>query len=252
MHEGRIILTSYFKIDAMDYDNPAARLLAILEAGTKNDANKSCRQTWHELLGTGNSQALLMSRLGKLFALPEQITQAIDDNFPGHRKNSTHWESQVNHAFLAQELNGKWGSFIGHIDSHTISYLGLTAELLQTKANTKTIADDQMLEVRNKLEELYQDVLTSDLETDIKTYLIRYLRQILTSIDEYFLTGALPILEATGTLLGHAFVDEKYRDFLRNEELGNRIFECLTSMANVVTVAIGLPQLTQTIALLTN
>uniref|UniRef100_Q47D46 Uncharacterized protein n=1 Tax=Dechloromonas aromatica (strain RCB) TaxID=159087 RepID=Q47D46_DECAR len=234
----------------MDYDNPAARLLAILEEGQQKDANQNCRQTWNELLKTGNDHAVLMSRLGHLFALPEQITQAIDDNFPTHRKNCTHWESQVRNAFYAQVLNGNWSSFIGQIDSHTISYLGFTAELLQTKANTKSIADDQILEVRAKIDELYQEVLTSNIPSEVKTYLTRYLRKILNSIDEYFLTGALPILEATGTLLGHAFVDENYRSFLKNEKLGNRIFECLTAMANVITVAVGLPQLTQALALL--
>jgi hypothetical protein len=237
-------------IDAMDYDNPAGRLLAILEEGKKKDVNQNCRQVWCELLSAGNDHAVLMSRLGHLFELPAQIIQEIEDNFPAHRKNSAHWQSQVNHAFYVQALNGNWGSFIAHIDDHTISYLGLTAELLQTKANTKFIADDQILEVRNKIEALYEEVLAGDIPSEVKIYLTRYLRKILCSIDEYFLTGALPILEATGTLLGHAFVDEKYRSFLCSEELGNRIFECLTSMANVVTVAVGIPQLTQTIALL--
>jgi hypothetical protein len=236
----------------MDYDNPAARLLTILEAGKTKDVNQNCRNTWGELLGSGNDYALLMSRLGHLFELPAQIIQEIEANFPTHRKNSAHWQAQVNNAFYVQALNGNWGSFIGHIDDHTISYLGLTAELLQTKANTKAIADDQILDVRNNIDSLYQEVLASDIPSEIKTFLTRYLRKILCSIDEYFLTGALPILEATGALLGHAFVDEKYRSFLCSEELGNRIFECLTSMANVVTVAVGIPQLTQTIALLSN
>lgn len=182
--------------------------------------------------------------------LPHQIRQAIEMNFPAHLKNCTHWEGRIQKAFMSQNINGDWGSFIAHIDDHTVMYLGLTAELLQTKANTKSIADAEIQEVRERIAQIYNEVRNSELSIDIKIYLVRYLQKIITSIDEYYLTGAIPVLESVGALLGHAFVDKKYCDFLRNEELGERIFECLTAMANVVTVAVGLPQLTQAIALL--
>lgn len=234
----------------MNYDNPAARLLLILEAGKAIETTKNCRVTWDVLLKTDNNQPLLMSRLGKLMDLPHQIKQAIASDFPAHLKNTSHWEARVQKAFLSQNLNGDWGSFISVIDDHTISYLGLTAEILQTKANTKIIADEQLEDTKIKIQELYSEVSGKDLPSEIKIYLLRYLSKIIISIDEYHLSGAIPILESSETLLGHAFIDEKYRNFLRDEELGGRIFECLTAMANVVTIAVGLPQLSSAIKLL--
>ncbi|TXT31618.1 MAG: hypothetical protein FD131_1035 [Rhodocyclaceae bacterium] len=236
------------KIDAMDYDNPAARLLTVLEEGQKLNAQGSCRAAWDELLKAQGNQALLMSRLGKVMELPQHIIQAIEENYPSHRKHAAHWESQVNAGFTHQSLGSNWQSFMGHIDSHTLSYLAMTSELLQQKSNTKSIEDASILEARNKLEELYKEIRSADIPTEIRLYLIRHLRQILESIDEYFITGALPILDTTGTLLGHALIDEKYRNFLRDEAIGARIFECLTAMANVVGVAVGIPQLSVAIA----
>lgn len=234
----------------MEYDNPAARLLSILEAGKNLPGSGACRKTWHHLLQTDGSHSLLMSRLGKLFELPRQIEQDLQDNFPDHVKHARHWSSQVETAFMSQNLLGDWGSFIGHIDAHTISYLSLTAELLQTRANTKTIADDSIHEIRERLSAIYDEVLAAEIPDEVRVYLVRYIRSILNSIDEYFLTGALPVLAATGTLLGHTFLDERYRSVLANTALGTKLYECLTAMANVVTVAVGIPQLSTALALL--
>ena len=43
--------------------------------------------------------------------------------------------------------------------------------------------------------------------------------------------------------LGHAFVDENYRNSIQKTEIGKQLITVLTSVASVVTVAIGLPQL---------
>ena len=93
-------------------------------------------------------------------------------------------------------------------------------------------------------------MLSSDIDIEVKKYLIRYIRKILTGIDDYFLTGALPILEAVETAVGHANIDKKYKTFLTDTEFGKKILDTLAATANVVTVAVGLPQLTTAIAMI--
>jgi hypothetical protein len=49
----------------MNYDNPAARLLALLERGKKIPAGSTnCREAWQQLLNVTNDDPLLMSRIG--------------------------------------------------------------------------------------------------------------------------------------------------------------------------------------------
>lgn len=71
---------------------------------------------------------------------------------------------------------------------------------------------------------------------------------MIVSIDKYRLTGALPLLDAIDTTIGHAFLENGYKSFLTDTELGKRLLDTLGSMANVVTVAVGIPQLTLAIA----
>lgn len=236
----------------MNHDNPAARLLAILEKGKQIPPNTNCRQAWLQLLVVdGNSQnALLMSRLGKVMELPEQIFIALKDDFPHQMNSWSHCESQVNSGFTKQNLHASWDSFINYIDVHTINYLLMISDLLQVKTTVKSIADEEVNALREKINNIYEEILESELPDEVKKYVIRYMRKILIGIDEYHLTGVLPLLDAMDTMVGHAMVDAEYKNFLKDTELGKKILDTLSAMASVVTVAVGIPQLTQTIVLL--
>lgn len=236
----------------MNYDNPAARLLVILEKGKTMSSTSNCREAWEALLETRGDTPLLMARLGKVMELPKLVIATLQEEFPQQGDTWSHWEAQVNAAFMVQNMHANWDSFISNIDAHTITYLKMASSLLQAKSNTRLIADADLASVREELDKILVEILSSDLPEEVRRYLVRNLRKIIGSIDEYRLTGALPLLDAVETALGHAAVDKQYKSFLTDTELGKRLLDTLGSMANVVTVAVGLPQLTQAIALLTS
>lgn len=53
----------------MNYDNPAARLLSILERGKTKTPATNCRAVWEDLLEAKGDLPLLMARLGKVMEL---------------------------------------------------------------------------------------------------------------------------------------------------------------------------------------
>jgi hypothetical protein len=234
----------------MNYDNPAVRLLAIINEGKGHSVEANCRKVWEKILRVENNNPLLMSRFGNVMELPEAAINAIRDNYPNQGNTWSHWESQVNGAFMSQDLNGQWQSFIGRIDGHTITYLTVAADLLHAKSNTKAILGDEVSALRDSLNEILSTVISGDLPEDVKKFVVRNIRKILLSIDEYSITGALPILDAVESTLGHAHIDKQYWSFLRDTELGKRLLDTLRAMANVVTIAVGLPQLSQALMLL--
>ena len=237
----------------MQYDNPAARLLSILTAGKNIATNEPCRKAWFGLLDTQkNDHALLMSRLGKLMSLPQEIIDQTKQLFPNQRPTWDHWSRQVNAGFASQNLNGHWDSFINHIDDHTLTYLAMSADLLESKSSIGSLDLDSLVDLRTNINELLDIVLASETPNDIKKYVVHHLRKILTAIEEYKITGALPILDAVESTIGHAYLDSGYRSFLTSSDVGARILETLAATANVVTVAVGIPQLAQGFALLAN
>ncbi|MCQ8128312.1 hypothetical protein [Methylomonas rivi] len=232
-------------------DNPAARLLAILEAGALQNSKNNCRNVWRELLGVQTGRdALLMSRIGKVMELPEQAIEIINRDFPNQKSTFNHWNTKVNQAFSQQNLNSEWGSFQAQIDQHTLTYLRLTAELIQTKLPTKLLEQETIEELRSRINQLLNEVIDGDFKNEIVEYVARYLQRIITALDEYRISGAVPIIEAVDASLGHAFFDESYREVITKTEFGQKFITVLSAVASAVTIAIGAPELPHVIHLL--
>ena len=226
-----------------NFDNPAKRLLHILRAGRKKPAGESCRKVWHELLDTNGDEAILMSRLGKVMTLPGEIVQAYRRHYPNQSGTWNHWFQQVTNAFVSQQLASNWQSFNGHIDDHSMTYLGMTADMLANRDYVETLEAEQVEALRSDAQELLNETLQSDLDPKVKDAIARHLQRLLTALNEYVLTGALPVLDAVEGGIGRIALDEKYADALKNTSIGQRFVNVLTTAANIVTVVVGLPQL---------
>lgn len=228
----------------MDSDNPAARLYSILDKGKKIDGNSRCRDVWQGLLNVNTpEQALLISRLGKLMELPQKIIEIVQSEFPNQLKTCNHWSTQVDKAFMVQNLNDKWATFTNHIDAHALNFLSITTELLQTKLPTKLLNEDELNDIRDSINDLLKETMESDIPNEIKQYISRKLHELLLHVDEYRITGVQPIMDGMETILGHAFYDIEYRKCLSGTSLGEKLFDVLNKISSLVTVALGAPQL---------
>lgn len=227
----------------MELDNPASRLHTILAQGKTISAKESCRVAWGKLLGSGSNPTLTLSRLGKVMELPQQSLEALEFAFPHRVSASQHWVTQLSAAFGRQDLDGQWDTFIRLVDEQTMSLLGLTADLLGARDNRSPLDIKELDDVRKRLDELLVAVLSSDIAADVKRWVVAYLRKIIAAIDDYRITGAMAVVEAADGALGHACANPAYRSFLTNHELGQRVLDCISAAANLVTIAMGLPGL---------
>lgn len=76
-------------------DNPALRLLDVLEQGQRHPASTSCREVWKALLLAQNlSEYQLLSRLARVLELPERIEQVREDHFSSLRNKSDYWRAK--------------------------------------------------------------------------------------------------------------------------------------------------------------
>ena len=228
----------------MHTDNPAGRLLHILQEGIDIDPNTICRDVWFKLLEIEDKNlALLMSRMGKVMELPEQIVSQLQYHYPNQDNTHEYWVNKVNEAFSTQNLNGCWKEFNNNIDEHTINYLSIYADLLDAKENTQILKEDKLSEIREKINDLLTDILEEDIDEHFKKYIVDYLRKITVAIEEYKISGAAPIVESIEKILGHSSIDEKYRENLFKTKAGEKIITALHTVASMVTIAVGLPQL---------
>ena len=231
---------------ALLYDNPAAALQSILEKAIAEKHDQSCHIVWRRILNvTPEDQGGLIAKLGLVMDLPRRTLILVRSAFPNQLKATEIWTASLESAFLQQHLAGNWGTFAAHIQPYCIAQLGLTSELIQTRLGISLLKEEDLLNVLSGLGELLAEIDQSSLDNDLKAYLGREICELQQMLRDYRVTGVIPILKQVESMAGHSLLDPKYSQFLSNHALGVRLLENLSAMANLLTVAVSLPQLSQ-------
>lgn len=231
----------------MKYDNPAGRLLEVLIQVRKFPLTAEARLVWTTVfdLPKNDLTPLLTATLGKIMLLPYEAVSMLAEEHPELTDPFPTWALQVSAAFQVHNVHSTIDTFSKNITDDTLANIRTTAVLLDKGSKRKILSKAELTEMRERVNAVLTDVLASDIEDSLKTYVARALRKILTAIDEYKLGGAQPILESVEQAVGHAMVDPRYKSFLTDADLGKRVLDLLQAAGGLVTVATGLPVLTQ-------
>lgn len=232
----------------MKYDNPAGRLLEILTAVSKYEKTADARAVWTAVFSLPKNELspLLTARIAQTMLLPHEALSMLAEEHPELISPPPSWAIQVCNAFQVHNVHGPIESFKNSISSETLANIRTTAVLLDKGSKRKLLANTELDEMKDSIVTVLNEVLAAaELDDDLRVYLARALRKIITNIEEYELTGATPILESIEQTIGHAMVDAKYKAFLSDSALGHRILDALQAASGVVTVAVGIPALAQ-------
>lgn len=228
-------------------DNAATRLFDLLSAGKKIAPSTICRDAWRRILNTGDDEALLMTRLGQTMSLAPAAREAMQRHYPNQPTMWNHWFTQVTSAFVQQQLAGQWASFINIIDQYSMAYLEMNADMLGTREPISSIPPSTTSDLQEKLAGFKRDLLASDLPESAKISVLRHIERLIRALDEYAITGAVPILDAVDSAIGHVMRDPEYRSTLKSSSVGEKFISILSVVANAVTVAQGLSQLSDAV-----
>lgn len=222
-------------------DNSAARLLSILDYGKDLNPNTTIQNAWMDIFeledSDPNSQSILMSKLGQVMLLPHEIKLLVEQYYPTQVPALNHALKQIKVAFTSARLSESWHQFINHIDTHCISTLSMVTALLDNKLESKLIEHKELDSFRERVQLLISETVNSELSVEFKKFMTHYLQKILGAINDYLISGAMPILEAVEATIGHAVLDPIFKDELKDTDTGLKIRDMLGDLANVVTVA---------------
>ena len=232
----------------MDYDNPAFRLFTILGQGKLIDGRTKCLVAWAELLDVEPDSPELLAKMGKVMELPSQTVAALLSSNPYQEDTTNHWLKQVQVAFESQVLGSTWTTFIDRIDTHSITYLQLHSQLIQGARKRKALDSGDLDSAKLELDEVLQFLLNSEsIDSEVRVALARNLRRLITAIDEYRLTGSTAIFDSIEILFGHSYFDLKYAEVIRESTTGKRIADIVSVLANSMTIALGLPPISESV-----
>ena len=245
------------------FDNPARRLLTILTKAKLIPINESAFSAWREIFDLSDDTATkdILMKIGKLYKLLEEVNEFIKVTAPNSLEDNNYWTTQVLY-FLAQSnlsnLNKSWADSICYIDEHTIKYLRMTVQIIdfnldKTQNNhLKNLDTNKIKDINGSIKKLYEEVLNSDLNEQLKISVLKYLSRLIQTLEEYWITGSEAVLEAIELTIGHMAVDSKYREFMTKEPLGSSIMQKVGDVIIIMTAAKGFLEIIEKTNILLN
>ncbi len=228
----------------MQYDNPPARLLALLAAGQKIDKNKACSHAWAEIFEVSpTDSSALFSAIGKAMALPSETATLVSKYYPALESANEHWRAPLEAAFFNQQIAGTWDSFIAHVNPYCISQLATLAELLHVRLGTSMADAEAVSNLSSNLDQLIQEIESSDLAPELKLHLLRELLNLRACLSEYRVTGSMPAIRQAEAIVGHMHRDKGFFDFMTSNEVGKRVLDNLNAVVGVLTVIVSVSQI---------
>ncbi|WP_201551777.1 hypothetical protein [Psychrobacter fjordensis] len=219
----------------MELNNPIERLIVFLKNAKKISINTSSVKAWDELLDTEGDIPLRMERIAKFHRLIEEVCLELS-NLENYEDVTQPIIKNLKILHEVNNLNSTWGSIVNVIKDTTITGLEIFVKFVGDRY-TSDYDLEKLFSIKKELSAILEQTLESqEIEPELKKFLIRSLRNIITSIEEYHIAGILPVSDALNTSLGRLLTDEQYRELLNQNTLGKKISLIFAELANITTV----------------
>ena len=223
----------------------AGRLLNIIQESKKIGGNTKCIDAWAKILDTNiNNKPLLFKRLGSVMSLPSQVQQVVlSTKGISDTKPYLTWLAPINNAFTHQNLSANWDTFSKHIDGHTINYLSMTTDMLNLQSPEATLEDTELNKLKTDFLNIEKEISELDLDADLKTFMIKRIKDILNAIDEYKFNGIEPLTDAINITIGQIILNNNLAIKSKNNNISKKFWDLIVNASVVVTLATGVPQI---------
>lgn len=97
--------------------------------------------------------------------------------------------------------------------------LGLLVQITNSKLiNHETLSTENLDNIKNKTNELIEEILATQMDADVKSYLAKQLRKFIFAVDHYQIYGNEGLLEILEEALGHTLTNQHYKTYMKSEE----------------------------------
>ncbi|MNM73894.1 hypothetical protein D3C76_359440 [compost metagenome] len=224
----------------MTYDNPASRILAILGSIHGTQANTPCKNAWCSALGIeAGDDAKLVMKLSQLMGISLDAVLLMNERFPALKDQTSQWHINFVTALTSQQLNSNIQTFINGYSRKHSDFLRVMEQMIGISAPAE-IDTSLIGEFRNSISNLIDETLASQLEPKAKNYLVKALRRILAALEDYQITGVVPVIESIELVAGHMFTDSHFKNSM-STDFGNKVFSVIGAIADSIAIATGAP-----------
>jgi hypothetical protein len=179
-------------------NNPAGRLHRILSRAKSSGQPTLLGAFAHALEIPPTNISEILANLGQLGLAVDQVSEALKrindtDNLEEYLDSAPHLKS----ALSIQSLGATWESYKNHIRDEDLRALRYCSKALSKKSLEVALSEEQIKQLKEGAEALYEDVLSStDVDPQLRGVILGHIDSILRAIHEYRIKGLRPLAEA--------------------------------------------------------
>ena len=191
-------------------NNPAARLLRILEEAAKRPDNEPILTVWGHVFKLGDQNPGPVFRyLVLLGDLADETAKLIKDVPDLQHDIYLRCIPSVKQGLTHPNLGNVWGNIRVHFSEKVLAELSFSAEVLSRHSSERPIAPDDLQEIKNAVDGLFEKVLNSSIDTELKEFLLDLLETIRQAVAEYRIRGAKGLTQSVELVLGRLLAFHK-------------------------------------------
>lgn len=225
-------------------NNPAGRLLLILEKCQSIPKHENTAEAWSKVLGVSASDRfLLIGKVGKVFSLADNISIELSkiDNVDLTRYMS--WTKYLEGAFSNCDFGNTWQGFIGRINDPMLDYLHMASGMLATNRPQPVLEKSQLDTIYEGAKDLIKEIIASDLPIRLKHYFLEQLRKLCTAVEEYQITGSAEVVEIVEATFGKAILCKEMVELRESEASVSKFWSFMTNVVLVISSVSGTLQI---------
>ncbi len=224
----------------MELNNPAGRLLTILEKCRTVPKTEKTRDAWAKVLDIKSTERiLLVGRVGKVFALADEIAIELERIESVDISRYMSWTKYLEAALTGCNFDAAWHDFVSKINEPTLDYLHMASGMLSTNRPQPVLAYGELESIYAGAKELITEIVASDLPPKMKQYFLEQLRKICTAIEEYQITGSPEVVDIVEATFGKAVLCKEYLDARETHESVSKFWKYMANTALVVSTVAG-------------
>lgn len=194
----------------MAQDNPARRLHSLLtnafeiEDQFQDKQNLSSRTVWAQVFKTKDADTEVLEYLEELHFLIKHTREAIK-GLPGVRHELYLKPIEFFSLRISQKglIGDKWGNQGRHLrQQHMLDLLEATADAIDNDNYLIELTQEQLNGLLSDAKSMLEEVLNSDLDNDIKMFLVIRLEEICSAIQHYAVSGSAGLRKVVEANIG--------------------------------------------------
>lgn len=195
-------------------DNPAGRLHAILLKlkGTRGD--ELMGEVWKRALDlpqqAGTTQLLV--RIGKVYALSDEIASKMSKIRGYHRRDVERWWKPLSAGFYKAQFSVIWNNVSGEFTGDILDDIESCSIKLSEFSPEPYLKKDELGHIYELLENIEKEIENnSDLDEKVKDMLEERLRRINQALDNVWINGAEPVQTELESAVANVAVESQNR-----------------------------------------